>query len=62
MPVVRPDSEIELLAGKELLDDEIELSGGGDSDSDSDSLPSSFSSQEVMPRQGALLHQHVLHA
>ncbi len=35
MPVVRPDSEIELLAGKELLDDEIELSGGGDSDSDS---------------------------
>ena len=35
MPVVRPDSEIELLAGKELLDDEIELSGGGDSDSES---------------------------
>ena len=43
MPVVRPDSEIELLAGKELLDDEIELSRGGDSDSDSDS-DSSFSS------------------
>ena len=42
MPVVRPDSEIELLAGKELLDDEIELSGGGDSDSDSDSSFSSF--------------------